>query len=61
MGVTRLKRKDRMNKTVSRLWNQMMKKNTDKSIGSRAATPTSKDKQVAANNSVIAKVKAMMA
>lgn len=60
MGVTRLKRKDRMNKTVSRLWNQMIKKNTNKAIGSRAATPTAIDKQKAANNAVIAKIKAMM-
>ncbi len=61
MGVTRLKRKDRMNKTVSRLWNQMIKKNTDKSIGSRAATPTNIDKQKKANNVIIAKIKAALA
>lgn len=32
MGVTRLKRKDRKNKTVSRLRKQRLKKATDKSI-----------------------------
>ena len=32
MGVTRLKRKDRRNKTVSRLEQQILKMNTNKAI-----------------------------
>jgi hypothetical protein len=40
MAVTRLKRKDRKNKTVSRLDNQRLKKATDKSIKKPVARPS---------------------
>lgn len=39
MAVTRLKRKDRKNKTVSRLRNQKLKQATDKSIKKPVARP----------------------
>ncbi len=39
MGVTRLKRKDRKNKTVSRLKKQRLKMATDKSIKKPVARP----------------------
>lgn len=60
MGVTRLKRKDRMNKTVSRLWNQMIKIGTNKSKGSRAES-SAISKQVDGNNAIIAQLEAKMA
>ncbi len=40
MAVTRLKRKDRMNKTVSRLRKQKLKMATDKSIKNPVTRPT---------------------
>ena len=53
MGVTRLKRKDRRNKTFSRLEVQGLKLATNIEIGSRSAEP--KHNQVAKNNEAIAK------
>jgi hypothetical protein len=53
MGVTRLKRKDRKNKTVSRLEVQELKLATNIEIGSRSAEK--KDNQLAKNNAAIAK------
>jgi len=54
MGVTRLKRKDRKNKTTSRLEVQFLKNATNLEPGSRSAEP--KDNQIAKNNAVLAKV-----
>ena len=54
MGVTRLKRKDRKNKTVSRLEVQFLKNATNLEPGSRSAEP--KDNQIAKNTAVLAKV-----
>jgi hypothetical protein len=54
MGVTRLKRKDRKNKTVSRLEVQFLKNATNLESGSRSAEP--KHSQIAKNNEVLAKV-----
>ena len=53
MGVTRLKRKDRKNKTVSRLEVQFLKLATDLEPGSRSAEP--KHSQIAKNNEALAK------
>jgi len=53
MGVTRLKRKDRRNKTFSRLEVQGLKLATNIEIGSRSAEP--KHSQVIKNNEAIAK------
>jgi hypothetical protein len=53
MGVTRLKRKDRKNKTTSRLEVQELKLATNIELGSRSAEP--KNNQVAKNNAAIAK------
>jgi hypothetical protein len=53
MGVTRLKRKDRKNKTVSRLEVQFLKLATNLELGSRSAEP--KNSQVAKNNEALAK------
>jgi hypothetical protein len=53
MGVTRLKRKDRKNKTTSRLEVQFLKNATNLEPGSRSAEP--KDSQIAKNNAVLAK------
>ena len=53
MGVTRLKRKDRKNKTTSRLEVQELKLATNIELGSRSAEP--KNSQVAKNNAAIAK------
>jgi hypothetical protein len=51
MGVTRLKRKDRKNKTVSRLEVQFLKLATDLEPGSRSAEP--KNSQIAKNNEAL--------
>jgi hypothetical protein len=53
MGVTRLKRKDRKNKTVSRLEVQFLKLATNLEPGSRSAEP--KHSQIAKNNAALAK------
>lgn len=52
MGVTRLKRKDRRNKTVSRLEVQHLKLATNLEPGSRSQE--SKNSQIAKNNEVLA-------
>ncbi|WP_121246252.1 spore protein [Mucilaginibacter phyllosphaerae] len=52
MGVTRLKRKDRRNKTTSRLEVQFLKLATNIELGSRSAEK--KDNQIAKNNAVLA-------
>ena len=54
MGVTRLKRKDRKNKTTSRLEVQFLKLATNLEAGSRSAEP--KHSQIAKNNAVLASV-----
>jgi hypothetical protein len=54
MGVTRLKRKDRRNKTVSRLEVQFLKNATNLQPGSRSQQP--KNDQLAKNNEVLAKL-----
>jgi hypothetical protein len=56
MGVTRLKRKDRKNKTVSRLEVQFLKNATNLEPGSRSAEP--KHSQLVKNNEVLAKAAA---
>ena len=56
MGVTRLKRKDRRNKTTSRLEVQFLKLATNIELGSRSAEK--KDSQIAINNAVLAKAAA---
>jgi len=53
MGVTRLKRKDRKNKTVSRLEVQELKLATNIELGSRSKEP--KNSQLDKNNAAIAK------
>ena len=53
MGVTRLKRKDRKNKTTSRLEVQFLKLATNLEHGSRSAE--SKHSQITKNNEVLAK------
>jgi hypothetical protein len=53
MGVTRLKRKDRKNKTTSRLEVQALKLATNIENGSRSAEP--KHSQIAKNNAAIDK------
>jgi len=53
MGVTRLKRKDRRNKTVSRLEVQGLKLATNIELGSRSKEP--KNSQLDKNNAAIAK------
>ena len=52
MGVTRLKRKERRNKTFSRLEVQFLKLATNIELGSRSAEK--KDSQIAKNNAVLA-------
>lgn len=54
MGVTRLKRKDRRNKTVSRLEVQHLKLATNLEPGSRSQEP--KKSQIAKNNEVLAQL-----
>ncbi|RZK43179.1 MAG: spore protein [Pedobacter sp.] len=56
MAVTRLKRKDRYNKTVSRLEVKTLKLATNLELGSRSRQST-KD-QLAINNAVLAKLTA---
>ena len=51
MGVTRLKRKDRKNKTTSRLEVQYLKLATNLESGSRTAEP--KHSQIAKNNAAL--------
>lgn len=53
MGVTRLKRKDRKNKTVSRLQVQALKLATNIEQGSRSAEP--KNSQIVKNNAALDK------
>ena len=53
MGVTRLKRKDRKNKTTSRLEVQALKLATNIENGSRSAE--SKHSQIAKNNAALDK------
>jgi hypothetical protein len=55
MGVTRLKRKDRKNKTVSRLEVQFLKIGRNVEVGSRSKEPA--NSQVRKNNAVLDKVK----
>ncbi len=52
MSVTRLKRKDRRNKTVSRLEVQFLKLATNLEPGSRSKEPA--NSQIAKNNEVLA-------
>jgi hypothetical protein len=56
MGVTRLKRKDRKNKTTSRLEVQHLKLATNLEPGSRSKESTKS--QLAKNNEVLAKLEA---
>ncbi len=56
MGVTRLKRKDRKNKTVSRLEVQFLKLGRNLETGSRSLQ--SAKSQVSINNAVLAKIEA---
>ena len=56
MGVTRLKRKDRRNKTVSRLEVQGLKLATNLEPGSRSKE--SKTSQLAKNNEILAQLTA---
>ena len=56
MAVTRLKRKDRRNKTVSRLEVQFLKLGRNIETGSRSAEP--KHSQIAKNNAVLAQIEA---
>jgi hypothetical protein len=53
MGVTRLKRKDRKNKTTSRLEVQFLKLATNIELGSRSAE--SKHSQIRKNDEALAK------
>ncbi len=53
MGVTRLKRKDRKNKTVSRLEVQFLKLATNLEPGDRSKEP--KHSQIAINNAALDK------
>lgn len=54
MGVTRLKRKDRKNKTTSRLEVQWLKNARNVEIGSRSTE--SPKSQISINNAVLAQV-----
>ena len=56
MAVTRLKRKDRRNKTVSRLEVQFLKLGRNIETGSRSRESASS--QVAKNNAVLAQIEA---
>ncbi|MGB4773622.1 MAG: spore protein [Daejeonella sp.] len=56
MGVTRLKRKDRKNKTTSRLEVQFLKLGRNIEVGSRSVQ--SPKSQVSINNAVLAKIEA---
>jgi hypothetical protein len=55
MGVTRLKRKDRKNKTTSRLEVQFLKIGRNVEVGSRSKEPA--NSQVRKNNEVLDKLK----
>ena len=52
MSVTRLKRKDRRNKTVSRLEVQFLKNATNLQPGSRSKEPA--NSQITKNNEILA-------
>lgn len=54
MGVTRLKRKDRKNKTVSRLEVQFLKLGRNVEIGSRSQQ--SAKSQISKNNEILNKI-----
>ena len=56
MAVTRLKRKDRRNKTVSRLEVQFLKIGRNLETGTRSKE--SKNSQLAKNNAVLAQIEA---
>lgn len=56
MGVTRLKRKDRKNKTVSRLEVQHLKLATNLELGSRSKE--SAKSQISKNNDILNKLSA---
>jgi hypothetical protein len=56
MGVTRLKRKDRKNKTTSRLEVQWLKNARNVEVGSRSTE--SPKSQISKNNAVLAQVEA---
>lgn len=56
MGVTRLKRKDRKNKTVSRLQVQFLKLGRNIETGSRSEQ--SAKSQISINNAVLLKIEA---
>ncbi len=56
MGVTRLKRKDRKNKTTSRLEVQFLKLGRNIETGSRSAE--SATNQISKNNAVLAQIEA---
>lgn len=56
MGVTRLKRKDRRNKTVARAEVQFLKNGRNIELGSRSKM--SKNSQIAKNNAVLDKLAA---
>jgi hypothetical protein len=58
MGVTRLKRKDRRNKTTSRLEVQFLKNATNLEAGSRSHE--SAKSQIAINDAVLAKAAAAL-
>ncbi|TJZ54823.1 spore protein [Sphingobacterium olei] len=51
MGVTRLKRKDRRNKTVSRVEVQFLKLGRNIELGSRSKMP--KHSQIVKNNAIL--------
>jgi len=56
MAVTRLKRKDRRNKTTARLEVQFLKAGRNVELGSRSKMP--KDSQITKNNAVLDKLAA---
>jgi len=51
MGVTRLKRKDRKNKTVARVEVQFLKLGSNLELGSRNVMP--KNSQISKNNAIL--------
>jgi hypothetical protein len=56
MGVTRLKRKDRRNKTVARVEVQFLKNGRNIELGSRSRM--SKNSQITKNNAILDKLAA---
>ncbi|MBD1422146.1 spore protein [Sphingobacterium chuzhouense] len=56
MGVTRLKRKDRRNKTTSRMEVQFLKLGRNVELGSRSRMP--KNSQITKNNEILDKLAA---